>query len=275
MTFYLAHSCCLHRLWWMVGQLHTQVTCFIVVSSSGPPAAPNPAPNSSPPPSPPPSPSPPPPPAPNAPAPTPASPFPPRKSKIGIISGGVIGGVGGIVILLICCKIFYRVFHPILIYIAHSSGENEITKNFAESLSEDLKSTWRYKFHIIKVFFDKRSLPPGEHFPAELLGALQETGIGVVVVTDDFFRRKWPMTELISFTDSKTRKGKKVKIYPLFYRLTVNEVKDRLGRGTWDGEWAKMANPDENHPLDFQECKNAVKSLSEQQGIIIQLYYPG
>ena len=156
--------------------------------------------------------------------------------------------------------------HPILIYIAHSSGDNESTKNFAESLSEDLKSTWRYKFHIIDVFFDKTSLPMGENFPDELMGALQETRVGVVVVTDDFFRRKWPMTELISFMDSKKRNRKKVKILPLFYRLDVNKVKDKLRRGTWDGEWENMSR-DENHPLDFQECRNAVKALSEQHGI--------
>jgi hypothetical protein len=183
------------------------------------------------------------------------SPAPPihnaRESFLGVILG--------VLIAIITVSVVYWIGIPVFttrvqFFLAHAAGNDETTKNFAEWLYREMKSTWRYKLNLIKVFFDRSSLAMAEDFPEELRRALAITQVGVVIATEEFFERKWPMTELLSFVDSKKKNPTGVKILPLFYKLKADEVRAKLRQGAWDEKWEQMSS--ECHPMDAKKCRD-------------------
>ena len=81
-----------------------------------------------------------------------------------------------------------------------------------EQLNVDLS-----KVHHFGTFFDKddASLPKGEQFPQKIFDAAKQCELTIVVVSSDYFMRKWPMLELASFVEAqKTRP--ELKILPVF-----------------------------------------------------------
>jgi hypothetical protein len=205
-----------------------------------------------------------------APSNEPASPPPPKakhKSKpVGLIIGIAFSVFGGVAFMVFCSwKIIQVTSHPVRFFLAHAAGRDEIAKNFTQYLYKELKSTWRYKFNLIKVFFDRESLPPGHPFPDRIQQELGRTQVGVVIITEEFFERKWPMEELRSFVESKKRNQNGVRILPLFFRLSVAEVRDRLREGSWDEKWGKMST--DQHRVNVQEYREAVAALCNTTGI--------
>jgi hypothetical protein len=165
----------------------------------------------------------------------------------------------------LCCWKIYRIFtYPVLFFLAHASGDGT-TKDFTERLSNEMRRTWIYKLHLIRVFFDKKSLPPGLPFPEEINLALSQTRVGVVIVTEDFFENKWPMNELLSFVKSSKRSSRKVRILPLFYTVKVNKVRTMLKERAWDIKWRQMSTTE--HPIVVEECREAVAALCNAHGV--------
>lgn len=187
----------------------------------------------------------------------------PKPKPVGLIIGIALGGAA---LLLLCWKIYDVTSHPVRFFLSHAGGKDKNGKNFPNLLYKELKSTWRYKFNLIKVFFDRESLPIAEVIPEEILEELNRTQVGVVIITEEFFESNWPMIELRSFVDSKNRhpKGER-KILPLFYRLSADEVKAGLRAGSWDEKWMQMST--DKHPVDVQEYRAAVAALCNTKGI--------
>ncbi|KAG0619625.1 hypothetical protein M758_4G153000 [Ceratodon purpureus] len=185
----------------------------------------------------------------------------------------VLGSVSGFVLVLVVVLVFY--FYRkirIHIFLSLAGGENGASRNFTESLSNDLRLTWRYKLKLISVFLDSRDLQGGRPFPPDIQTALNKTRVGIVVVTEDYFTRKWPMTELLYLVASTEKNGNKVRILPLFYKLSKAQVIDRLDSQSWDEVWMKMSS--KAHPIDVKECRKAVKILCDTTGIIYKYNDP-
>jgi hypothetical protein len=197
----------------------------------------------------------------NEPASTPSPKPKPKPKPVGLI----VGVLGGAALLLLCWKIYEVTSHPVRFFLSHAGGKDKNGKNFPDILYKELKSTWRYKFNLIKVFFDRESLPPGHPFPDRIQQELGRTQVGVVIITEEFFERKWPMEELRSFVESKKRNQNGVRILPLFFRLSVAEVRDRLREGSWDEKWGKMST--DQHRVNVQEYREAVAALCNTTGI--------
>jgi hypothetical protein len=201
----------------------------------------------------------------------------------------IVGAVVGVTIpgLLIVGIIFYRrwkssrsqdrdpsmIHAPIIsadrklhIFISHTGGPDGSLKNFPIQLYEPLS-----KLPFFQVFIDRYELPKGTPFPEELKHEMQKIdmlgmGIGIMVITKEFFRKKWPMVELLEFLDMQNKHGhSKIRVLPLFYELKEKEIRSLLDKGFWEEEWANMST--ENHPMDVGKCKDAVAKLCILNGV--------
>ena len=181
-----------------------------------------------------------------------------------MIIGIVFSVLGGAALLLCCWKIYEVTSHPVRFFLSYAAGNDKDGKNFPHQLYHDLTSTWRYRFNLIEVFFDRECLPPGQEFPERILEELDRTQVGVVIITEEFFQSQGSMIELRSFVDSMNKhpKGERLML-PLFYRLSADEVKAGLRAGSWDENWRQMST--DLHPV--QEYREAVAALCNTKGI--------
>jgi hypothetical protein len=118
------------------------------------------------------------------------------------------------------------------IFLSHAGME----KDFVEQLYENLDNIYPGR-----IFFDKDSgsLPHGENFPKHILCAAKNCEVAVIVISESYFKRKWPILELAEFVSSQSQ-FPKLKILPLFYKLSVEEFKRPERQKEWFEEWEKF-----------------------------------
>ena len=143
------------------------------------------------------------------------------------------------------------------IFLSHAGME----KDFVEQLCEDLDDKYPGR-----IFFDKDplSLPHGESFPNHILEAAQNCEVAVVVISESYFKRKWPMIELAEFVSSQSQFPK--KILPLFYKLSVEEFKDPKRQDKWFKEWKNFKDSRIDEKM-LETWKGALRSIYSLNGI--------
>jgi hypothetical protein len=104
----------------------------------------------------------------------------------------------------------------------------------------------------------------GTLFLAELLQQIEQTDVAIVVVTEEYFKRQWPMWEFVELYMKNTQ-APKVRVLPLFYKLRTKQVRSFLRRDGLEEEWKGLST--ENHPIDVQEYRRAVETLCDLNGI--------
>jgi len=131
--------------------------------------------------------------------------------------------------------------------------------------------SWPWSFSLfsksrVKIFLDTENCEMGKPFAKKIFRELDRFDVGLVVVTEDFFVGKWPMTELIAFVEAqKNDPLERTRVLPLFYKLTPDEVRGHLNERTWEDAWEKMNNG--THPLKVEKCRQAVTWLCSDRGI--------
>jgi hypothetical protein len=155
---------------------------------------------------------------------------------------------------------------PLHIFISHTGGPNGAQKNFAISLSAALESSAARLQYNYVVFID-RQMKKGTLFPPELLQQIESTDVALVVVTEEYFQSWWPMWELVKFVElyMKNTQAPKVRVLPLFYKLTTRQVRSFLSEQGLEEQWRGMST--ESHPIDVQEYRRAVETLCILNGI--------
>lgn len=143
------------------------------------------------------------------------------------------------------------------IFISHTGGKDGSLKVFPIRLSKELMKNQRYK-----VFID-RGMKKGVDFTEVIKQEIRKTDLGIVVITEEFFRRKWPMLELVEFVELHKKNG--VRVLPLFYMLTPDAVRSFLERQFWEDDWRKMST--EQHPIIVADYRRAVTILCNINGI--------
>jgi hypothetical protein len=144
------------------------------------------------------------------------------------------------------------------IFLSHAGME----KDFVEQLREDLDDIYPGQ-----MFFDKDSgsLPHGENFAKHILYAARNFEVAVIVISESYFRRKWPMIELAEFVSSQS-KFPNLKILPLFYKLSVEELKQPERQKEWFEEWEKFKDSRiDDETLKAWKC--ALRSIYPLNGI--------
>jgi hypothetical protein len=154
---------------------------------------------------------------------------------------------------------------PLRIFISHTGGPTGHEKNFAINLSTALTSEAKSLRYSYDVFID-REMDKGKYFPDLLFHKIEKTDLGLVIVSKEFFKKEWPMVELMKFMELYEHKPPKVLVLPLFYKLTPKDVRFHLKKGLWEEWWIKMST-EQNHPIDLQKCREVVKTLCSMNGV--------
>ena len=139
-------------------------------------------------------------------------------------------------------------------FLSHSGAQ----KDFVEQLCVDLQRRDRYPF------FDKlrSSLPIGERFPKRIFDAIEQCHVGVVVLSEEFFMSKWPMLELHAMVKKYKKPKSRMTIIPVFYLISVDDMKDSKKRKQWMSKWKELALKDKRiHVQDWIECSKVLESI--------------
>lgn len=96
-----------------------------------------------------------------------------------------------------------------LTFVSHAGEE----KHFVRDLLKQIEKA------NVAAFFDD-DMPVGTSAGNEMVTRAEEADQAVVVLSRSFLTKKWPMKELNIFIE------KQVKIYPLYYQITPDELDD-------------------------------------------------
>lgn len=100
------------------------------------------------------------------------------------------------------------------IFICHASEDK---KNFVEPLANALKEAG------ITVWYDRFELKIGDSLRGKIDEGLANSRYGVVVLSNSFFKKDWPKTELDALVSLENQKGEKV-ILPIWHGIGIEEV---------------------------------------------------
>ena len=152
--------------------------------------------------------------------------------------------------------------HKRNIFLSHSGAQ----KAFVRRLRIALES------NAYLPFFDENPdcLRKGEAFAQHIKIASRLTDVGVVVVSGEYLRSKWPMIELAIFVEEQKRRRsvgecKELKILPLFWGLSVKEFREAMRQSSWLQEWKELSCRDNR--IDISAWEEAVKVLGGHNGL--------
>jgi len=156
------------------------------------------------------------------------------------------------------------------LFISHASEDKS---QFVEPLVKALN------FNGFEVWYDKSELTMGDSLLQKISQGLQECDYGVVVLSPDFFRKKWPRAELDGMFAIESTERK--MILPIWKDVTVEDVTrfspilaGRLGVSTTEGiEYVvaqiRRAVEAADRVASFSSIENAVsrfRSLDQEIG---------
>lgn len=101
------------------------------------------------------------------------------------------------------------------VFISHASEDKE---NLVRALAKQLNDVYK-----VSVWYDEFSLEYGDSLIKSIQKGLQESKFGVVVLSNDFFKKQWTENERISLQTKEMILNEKV-IIPIWYNITKEEV---------------------------------------------------
>ncbi|KAG0559593.1 hypothetical protein KC19_10G116800 [Ceratodon purpureus] len=147
------------------------------------------------------------------------------------------------------------------VFLSHSGAQ----KDFVEQLCVDLERCDRH------LFFDKRrsSLPIGEKFPSLIFDAIRQCHVGILVLSKEFFTKtKWPMLELVAMVRELKSPNSRLKLIPVFYKLSREEWLDHENRSKWIAQWKEWASVDKS--ICIEEWKKALDALKSINSLMMR-----
>ena len=86
---------------------------------------------------------------------------------------------------------------------------------------------WALDRGNIQIFRDDEELPREEEISPELLKAIEESRIAIIVFSKTYADSKWRLHELVKIMECKKENGQKV--FPIFYHVEPSEVRNQTG----------------------------------------------
>ncbi|KAL6316357.1 hypothetical protein AAG906_017994 [Vitis piasezkii] len=115
----------------------------------------------------------------------------------------------------------------------------------------------------IKTFKDDEELRKGEEIAPELLKAIEESRIAIIVFSKTYAHSKWCLDELVKIMECQKEKGQIV--YPVFYHVRPCEVRNQYG--TYGEEFKKHeSNADEEKKKKIEEWRTALRKAGNLSG---------
>jgi hypothetical protein len=100
------------------------------------------------------------------------------------------------------------------VFICHASEDKD---DFVRPLAEKLRQ------HHLDVWYDEFSLKIGDSLTQKIDDGLSKSRYGIVVLSQNFFKKPWAKRELRGLTSREMVEGKDL-ILPIWHRLTVQDV---------------------------------------------------
>ncbi|KAG0616769.1 hypothetical protein M758_5G140600 [Ceratodon purpureus] len=147
------------------------------------------------------------------------------------------------------------------IFLSHSGAQ----KDFVRQLCRDLEA----ETHL--PFFDQRSssLLKGKKFAPEIIAAAQRCHVAVIVLSEEYLTSKWPMLELVEFVKAKKSDNPELELFPLFFKITVNDLSGESFEHRWKTAWADIAKDDPDR-FNLSWCTKALRELRGSNGLKFQ-----
>ena len=148
------------------------------------------------------------------------------------------------------------------IFLSHSGAQ----KDFVRQLCKDLEAETYFPF------FDQRSssLLKGKKFAPEIIAAAQQCNVAVVVLSEEYLTSKWPMLELVEFVKAmKSGDNPKLELFPLFYKISVDDLSAKSFEQRWKYAWANIAKDDPDR-FNLSWCTKALRELRGSNGLKFQ-----
>ncbi|XP_039164945.1 toll/interleukin-1 receptor-like protein [Eucalyptus grandis] len=131
---------------------------------------------------------------------------------------------------------------------------SDTRKEFTDHLYNRLVNTG------IFVFKDDKSIPIGEDFSSQILGAISRSKISIPIISKNYATSKWCLRELIHMMDCKNS-GSHI-VLPIFYKVKPSDVRHLKGN-FGDAFHSSQKDFDEK---DVQEGRRALTKVSGLQG---------
>ena len=119
----------------------------------------------------------------------------------------------------------------------------------------------------IKTFKDDEELRKGEEIAPELLKAIEESRIAIIVFSKTYAHSKWCLDELVKIMECQKEKGQIV--YPVFYHVRPCEVRNQYG--TYGEEFKKHeSNADEEKKKKIEQWRTALRKAGDLSGFSLR-----
>ncbi|KDP26904.1 hypothetical protein JCGZ_18062 [Jatropha curcas] len=129
-------------------------------------------------------------------------------------------------------------------------------KNFTSHLYKDLTGKG------VVTFKDDRELPKGESVPQQLPKAIQDSGILVVIFSQNYANSTWCLDELVKIFECK--KAGRQTVLPIFYDVSPHDVRKQDGKfGEPFTEYEKLF---KNNFQKVQEWRGALTEVANLSG---------
>ena len=100
------------------------------------------------------------------------------------------------------------------VFICHASEDKD---DFVRPLAEKLRQ------HHLEVWYDEFSLKIGDSLSQKIDEGLSRSKFGIVVLSDNFFKKPWAKRELSGLTSREMVEGKSL-ILPIWHRVNVQDI---------------------------------------------------
>ncbi|XP_034679886.1 disease resistance protein RPV1-like [Vitis riparia] len=115
----------------------------------------------------------------------------------------------------------------------------------------------------IKTFKDDEELRKGEEIAPELLKAIEESRIAIIVFSKTYAHSKWCLDELVKIMECKEEKGQIV--LPIFYHVQPCEVRNQYG--TYGEEFKKHeSKADKEKKKKIEKWRTALRKAGDLSG---------
>lgn len=103
------------------------------------------------------------------------------------------------------------------VFISHANKDKE---DLIEELYQSLSKLG------INIFYDKESLEWGDNWKERILNGTKKAEFAIIVISENFFDRKWTERELSEFLNRQNRNGQKL-ILPIVHNITMQQLQEK------------------------------------------------
>ncbi|KAM7466195.1 hypothetical protein LguiB_013757 [Lonicera macranthoides] len=133
-------------------------------------------------------------------------------------------------------------------------------KNFTDHLYDALNRAG------IRTFRDDNQLPRGKHIPFQLMKAIEESRISIIVFSKNYASSSWCLDELVKVLECKNTRGQLV--LPVFYDVDPSHVRKQTG--SFEEAFAGYENKKGGFAADINKWRAALTEAANLSGWDLQ-----